>query len=150
MKGVCDQIKGHIKPGAFACSLIKVNLFLTSFNDKYSQGVDATQGGIQLVSRIIYKTLDIDVSVLMGANIAGEVARGDFCESTLGNNYTTLLCYYNTLLGSRNECNAQLLYELFHRDHFRISITSDAATVEVCGALKVMHISPPLSICICI
>jgi glycerol-3-phosphate dehydrogenase (NAD+) len=107
VKGVCDQIKGHIKPDAFACSLIK--------------GVDATQGGIQLVSRVIYKALGIDVSVLMGANIASEVARGDFCESTLG---------------GRNEANTKLLYELFHRDHFRISITQDAATVEVCGAIK--------------
>ena len=46
--------------------------------------MDASQGGIQLVSRLIYKSLDIDVSVLMGANIASEVACGDFCESTLG------------------------------------------------------------------
>ena len=49
-----------------------------------SQGVDATQGGIQLVSRIIYKSLNMDVSVLMGANIATEVAQEQFCESTLG------------------------------------------------------------------
>ena len=48
------------------------------------QGVDATQGGIQLVSRIIYKSLGMDVSVLMGANIATEVAQEQFCESTLG------------------------------------------------------------------
>ena len=46
--------------------------------------MDASQGGIQLVSRMIYKSLDIDVSVLMGANIASEVANEDFCESTLG------------------------------------------------------------------
>ena len=50
----------------------------------FLQGVDATQGGIQLVSRIIYKALNIDVSVLMGANIATEVAQEQFCESTLG------------------------------------------------------------------
>ena len=49
-----------------------------------SQGLDATQGGIQLVSRIIYKSLNMDVSVLMGANIATEVAQEQFCESTLG------------------------------------------------------------------
>lgn len=104
---VCDQLKGNIKKDAFACSLIK--------------GVDASQGGIQLVSRMIYKALDIDVSVLMGANIASEVARDDFCESTLG---------------ARSEVNGQILYDLFHRHHFRISVTKDAATVEVCGAIK--------------
>ena len=42
-----------------------------------------------------------------------------------------------SLLGSRDDNNAKLLYDLFHRDHFRISITKDAATVEVCGAIKV-------------
>ena len=45
--------------------------------------------------------------------------------------------FYSYILGARNKENAQLLYELFHRDHFRISITNDAATVEVCGAIKV-------------
>ena len=56
----------------------------THTHTHWSQGVDASQGGIQLVSNVIYKMLNIDVSVLMGANIAAEVARGDFCESTLG------------------------------------------------------------------
>ena len=41
--------------------------------------------------------------------------------------------------GARNEANAALLYELFHRTHFRISVTKDAATVEVCGAIKVRN-----------
>ena len=40
-------------------------------------------------------------------------------------------------LGARDDNNARLLYTLFHREHFRISITKDAATVEVCGAIKV-------------
>ena len=63
-------MKGHIKPGAFAILFIK--------------GVEASHGGQQLVSRIIYKALDIDVSVLMGANIAGEDAKEEFCETTIG------------------------------------------------------------------
>ncbi len=52
-----------------------------------------------------------------------------------------LMCYKQSLyliyLGSRDDTKAKLLYDLFHRDNFRISITKDAATVEVCGAIKV-------------
>ena len=48
------------------------------------QGVDASHGGLQLVSHVIWKMLDIDVSVLMGANIANEVAKEMFCEATIG------------------------------------------------------------------
>jgi len=103
----CEQLKGHVKPGAFAISLIK--------------GVDASHGGLQLVSRIIYKALDIDVSVLMGANIAGEVAKEEFCETTIG---------------ARSEENGRYLYKLFSTPYFRVTVVSDCASVEVCGALK--------------
>ena len=48
------------------------------------QGVDASHGGLQLVSHGIWDTLGIDVSVLMGANIANEVAQEMFCEATIG------------------------------------------------------------------
>ncbi len=36
------------------------------------------------MSNVIKGILDIDVSVLMGANIASEVAKEDFCEATIG------------------------------------------------------------------
>lgn len=104
---ICTQLKGHIKPGAFAISLIK--------------GVDASHGGLQLVSHIIYKALDIDVSVLMGANIAGEVAREQFCETTIG---------------ARNEENGRYFKELFNTSYFRVTVVTDCASVEICGALK--------------
>ena len=43
------------------------------------------------------------------------------------------------VLGGRDENHTKYLYELFHQNHFRVSITKDAATVEVCGAIKVHH-----------
>ena len=43
------------------------------------------------------------------------------------------------VLGGRDENHTKHLYELFHQNHFRVSITTDAATVEVCGAIKVNH-----------
>lgn len=48
------------------------------------QGLDEGPDGIRLISDIIREKLDMDVSVLMGANIASEVADNKFCESTVG------------------------------------------------------------------
>ena len=56
-----------------------------------------------LISDEIREGLDMDVSVLMGANIANEVARDQFCESTVGG------------FGE----NAQVFKELFQRPTFR-------------------------------
>ena len=63
-------MKGHVKEGAAAISLIK--------------GINITDSGLGLISDEIREALGIDVSVLMGANIANEVARDQFCESTVG------------------------------------------------------------------
>ena len=44
-----------------------------------------SQKGLTLTSNVIKKTLGgVDCSVLMGANVASEVAAKYFCESTLG------------------------------------------------------------------
>jgi glycerol-3-phosphate dehydrogenase len=49
------------------------------------QGFDIAEGGgIQLISHIINKNLQIEMSVLMGANLANEVALEKFCETTIG------------------------------------------------------------------
>ncbi|RKO97978.1 hypothetical protein CXG81DRAFT_27639 [Caulochytrium protostelioides] len=107
VKKVCEQLRGHIAPSARAISLIK--------------GLDGSQSGIQLVSHSIRDALQIDVSVLMGANIANEVAARQFCETTVG---------------YADEANGALWRELFHTDYFHTHMVQDVAGVELCGALK--------------
>jgi len=105
---ICAQIKGQIKPDALAISLIK--------------GLAAnTPTGIRLISEDIAESLGIEVAVLMGANLAPEVAAGNFCEATIG---------------TKNPAVGPALKKLFHSDNFRINVVKDAHTVELCGALK--------------
>lgn len=54
-----------------------------------SQGVDEGPDGLRLISDIIHEKLGIEMSVLMGANIASEVAEEKFCETTIGKEPTS-------------------------------------------------------------
>lgn len=56
--------------------------FLLTF--LYLQGVDEGPDGLKLISDVIQEKLGITMSVLMGANIANEVADEKFCETTIG------------------------------------------------------------------
>ncbi|XP_050770084.1 glycerol-3-phosphate dehydrogenase [NAD(+)], cytoplasmic isoform X2 [Gymnogyps californianus] len=104
---VCDQLKGHVKKDAVGVSLIK--------------GVDEGPDGLRLISDIIHEKLGIDMSVLMGANIASEVAEEKFCETTIG---------------CKNMQHGQTLKELMQTPNFRVTVVQEADTVEICGALK--------------
>ncbi|KAF4100942.1 glycerol-3-phosphate dehydrogenase 1c [Onychostoma macrolepis] len=104
---ICDQMKPHIKPGAIGISLIK--------------GIDEGPSGLTLISDIIRSKLEIEVSVLMGANIATEVAEEKFCETTIG---------------ATNESNGKIFKELLQTPNFRITVVKESDTVELCGALK--------------
>ena len=66
--------------------------------------------------------LNIDCCVVMGANIANEVASENFCEATIG---------------SRSLPNGELLKEALQTPYFRIVVVESAEVVESCGALKV-------------
>lgn len=96
-----------LKENAIGVSLIK--------------GVDFNDNGIVLISHMIEQALDMRCAVLMGANVANEVAEGQFCESTIG-------C-------SEYE-DGQVLQSLFNTDMFQTAIAVDRDGVEICGALK--------------
>ncbi|XP_023721809.1 glycerol-3-phosphate dehydrogenase [NAD(+)], cytoplasmic-like, partial [Cryptotermes secundus] len=109
IRTLCSTLLGKIKPTAVGLSLIK--------------GFDiADGGGIQLISHIINKHLQIEVSVLMGANLANEVALEKFCETTIG---------------CKNKHIAPVLRDIIQTEYFRVVVVDDVDTVEVCGALKV-------------
>lgn len=107
IRRICPEVKGALKKGAYGISLIK--------------GMDTEDGDIKLISSVIQSLLDIDVSVLMGANIAQDVAREDFCEATVG---------------CRSPEQGDVFKKLFQTPSFRINVVSDVAAVELCGALK--------------
>ena len=50
----------------------------------YFKGLDINEKGLDLISNLIRRSLGIQCAVLMGANIASEVARENFCEATIG------------------------------------------------------------------
>jgi len=64
---------------------------------------------------------DVDMSVLMGANVANEVAKGDFAEATIG-------CT-DTAIGDK-------WVQLFNTADFKVDAVPDVAGAELCGALK--------------
>lgn len=104
----CKALLGKIKPTAVALSLIK--------------GFDIAEGGgIDLISHIITRHLKIPCSVLMGANLANEVAEEKFCETTIG---------------CKDPKIAPILRDMMQADYFRVVVVDDVDAVEVCGALK--------------
>ncbi|KAL3837377.1 hypothetical protein ACJMK2_022739 [Sinanodonta woodiana] len=108
MRNVCKQLQGSVKPTAVGISLIK--------------GFDVKEGGgILLITTVVREVLNIPCASLMGANIANEVASENYCEATIG---------------CKDPNNGQLLKTLFQTKYFRIVISEDEDTVEVCGALK--------------
>lgn len=108
IRNICNSLLGKIKPTAVGLSLIK--------------GFDRAEGGgIDLISHIITRHLKIPCHVLMGANLAGEVADEKFCETTIG---------------CKDKVLGPVLRDLIQTNYFRVVVVDDTETVEVCGALK--------------
>lgn len=108
MTSTCKPLMGKIKPDSFGVSLCK-GFYVNA------------EGNVDLISNMVKNLLKIDCCVVMGANIANEVAAEQFCEATVG---------------SRIKENGLLLKEALQTPYFRIVVSKDAEVVEACGALK--------------
>lgn len=104
---IVRQMVGLVKSDAIAVSLTK--------------GMRVRPEGPQLISELVRKELQIDCSVLMGANIAGEIAQGQLSEATIG---------YRVLE------NAKILQDLFETGTFYTTLVPDVAGAEIAGTLK--------------
>lgn len=109
IKGLCPPIKSVIKPEAKAISLIK--------------GMDVTEDGFKLISSLVTEELNIDCSVLMGANIANEIALERFSEATIG-------------FAPGHQASGDLWQKLFHANYFHVTAVPDVVGCELCGTLK--------------
>ena len=104
----CKPLVGKVKSTAFGVSLCK--------------GFDVNADGqVDLISNMVKRLFNIDCLVVMGANLANEVAAEMFCEATIG---------------SRNKEFGHLLKDALQTNYFRIVVVQDAEVVEACGALK--------------
>jgi glycerol-3-phosphate dehydrogenase (NAD+) len=92
------------------------------------KGIEFDDAQPVLISDLLQKEMakgagspQIDMSVLMGANVANEVAKGDFAEATIG-------C--TDLAIGKQWC------ALFNTADFKLDAVEDVAGAELCGALK--------------
>jgi len=92
------------------------------------KGIEFKDGKPVLISDLLKEEMaksegapQVDMSVLMGANVANEVAKGDFAEATIG-------C--TALATGAKWC------KLFNTADFKVDAVEDVAGAELCGALK--------------
>jgi glycerol-3-phosphate dehydrogenase (NAD+) len=107
LKPMVPVIKANAAPGAKCLSAIK--------------GIDFDDQGVVLISDIIRRELSADCSVLMGANVANDMASDAFCETTIG---------------YKDPANGELFRLAFDDPALKVGTVQDTVGVELCGALK--------------
>jgi glycerol-3-phosphate dehydrogenase (NAD(+)) len=112
----CLTLKGHLKPYARAISCLK--------------GLEVTPEGCHLLSTYITNELGIQCGALSGANLAPEVARGLWSETTVAYKLPT------NYLGAGKDIDRFVLKAAFHRPYFHVNVIEDVAGISVAGALK--------------
>ncbi|XP_065876899.1 glycerol-3-phosphate dehydrogenase [NAD(+)] isoform X1 [Euphorbia lathyris] len=108
MEGICKRIAGKVKEGVEAISLIK--------------GMEVKMEGPCMISTLISESLGVNCCVLMGANIANEIAVEKFSEATVG--------------FRENKEIAEKWVRLFSTPYFMVTAVQDVEGVELCGTLK--------------
>ncbi|KAI3670099.1 hypothetical protein L6452_41727 [Arctium lappa] len=108
MEGICKRLVGKIRSDAQAISLIK--------------GMEVKREGPCMISTLVSQQLGVNCCVLMGANIANEIAVEKFSEATVG---------YR-----ENREIADKWVQLFSTPYFMVSPCQDVEGVELCGTLK--------------
>jgi glycerol-3-phosphate dehydrogenase (NAD+) len=107
LKPIMPKIKESVSPGAKLLSAIK--------------GIDFDDQGVVLISDLLREGLEADCSVLMGANVANEMASDAFCETTIGYKVPE---------------NGELFKLAFDCPALKVGTVQDTVGVELCGALK--------------
>ncbi|CAH2350294.1 glycerol-3-phosphate dehydrogenase [NAD(+)] 1 [[Candida] railenensis] len=113
---ICKQLKGHLKPNARGISCLK--------------GLEVTPNGCKLLSTYITEELGIVCGALSGANLAPEVARGKWSETTVAYKVP------EDFEGPGKDIDHLVLKAAFHRPYFHVNVIDDVAGVSVAGALK--------------
>ncbi|KAF3522224.1 hypothetical protein F2Q69_00048626 [Brassica cretica] len=108
MGGICKKLKGKVTGEVEAISLVK--------------GMEVKKEGPCMISSLISKELGINSCVLMGANIANEIAVEKFSEATVGYRESREI--------------ADTWVQLFNTPYFMVTPVHDVEGVELCGTLK--------------
>ncbi|KAG7699454.1 hypothetical protein KL933_001199 [Ogataea haglerorum] len=113
---ILAQLKGKVNPKARAISCLK--------------GLEVSKDGCKLLSNYITEELGIYCGALSGANLAPEVARQKWSETTVAYRIP------EDFRGEGKDVDQNVLRNLFHRPYFHVRVVDDVAGVSLSGALK--------------
>lgn len=113
---IVQQLKGHVDRKVRAISCLK--------------GFEVGVKGVQLLSTYVTEELGIECGALSGANLAPEVAKEHWSETTVAYHIP------EDFRGEGHDVDHKVLKALFHRPYFHVSVIEDVAGISIAGALK--------------